>query len=189
MFARIHKYYFSSSIFYYFYWRENMKTLNRSVRAAAWAGAGLVAASTLAACAVYSPPAQPVSATKPSITYAYRDDAGLIDATRKAETYCMTYNSWPRTTDIFSAPEGGRNVTFVCDQPRAATVASAVSPSVGIPAQPSVNYTYRDDRGLIEASNQAQRYCAGFTAHARSTLVTTNVDGSKTISFECVRMP
>lgn len=141
---------------------------------------------TLSACAATHQPAQPVAATKPTITYAYNDDAGLVDATRKAETYCMTYNSWPRTTDIFSRPEGGRNVTFVCDQPRAATMASS---SVGVPAKPSVNYTYRDDRGLIEATNQAQRYCAQFNAHARSTLVNSNPDGSKTISFQCDRTP
>jgi hypothetical protein len=153
---------------------------------ATWIGGMALLATTLSGCAVYHQPAQPVAATKPTITYAYSDDAGLVDATRKAEAHCMTYNSWPRTSDIFSRPEGGRNVTFVCDQPRAGTVASS---SVGIPAQPSVNYSYRDDRGLIEASNQAQRYCAGFNANARSTLVTSNPDGSKTISFQCDRLP
>lgn len=153
---------------------------------ATWIGGMALLATTLSGCAAYHQPAQPVAVTKPTITYAYSDDAGLVDATRKAETYCTAYNSWPRTSDIYSRPEGGRNVTFVCDQPRAGTVASS---SVGIPAQPSVNYTYRDDRGLIEASNQAQRYCAGFNSHARSTLVTSNPDGSKTIAFQCDRLP
>ena len=163
-----------------------MKSFDGSIRVAMWIGSVALAATTLAACAVYPRPAEPVAATKPTITYAYSDDAGLVDATRKAETYCTTYNSWPRTNEIYNRPEGGRNVTFVCDQPRAGVVTSS---SAGIPAQPSVNYTYRDDRGLIEASNQAQRYCAGFNAHARSTLVTSQPDGSKTISFQCDRMP
>jgi hypothetical protein len=164
-----------------------MNLVDSSLRIGKWIGGSAALAVALSACAAYTPPpAQPVSATKPTITYAYANDAGLVDATRKAETYCMTYNSWPRTSDIFSKPEGGRNVTFVCDQPRAATVASS---SVGVPAQPSVNYTYRDDRGLIEASNQAQRYCAGFNSFARSSLVNTNVDGSKTITFVCDRQP
>jgi hypothetical protein len=162
-----------------------MKSPRQTARVAARLCTAAIAAGALAACAAYPRPAEQVSATKPTITYAYSDDAGLVDATRKAEAYCTTYNSWPRTSDIFSKPEGGRNVTFVCDRPRAGTVAST---SVGVPPpQPTVNYTYRDDRGLIEATNQANRYCAGFSAHARSTLVTSNVDGSKTMSFECVR--
>jgi hypothetical protein len=153
----------------------------------------LVSAVSLAACGTHRTEPQAISATKPSITYSYTDDQGLVEATRKAETYCVTYNAWPRTADIYNKPEGGRNVSFVCDQPRTASVAPGVaSSSVGVPVtsappQPYVNYTYRDDRGLVEATSMAARYCAGFNAQARSTLVQNNVDGSKTMSFECVR--
>ena len=114
----------------------------------------------------------------------------MIDSTRKAETFCTTYNAWPSTQNIYTAPEGGRNVTFVCDQPRlAATTVVAPQPMiVTTPApQPMVSYTYRDDRGLVDATGTAARYCAGFGSQARSTVVQNNTDGSKTIAFECVR--
>jgi hypothetical protein len=41
---------------------------------------------------------------------------------------------------------------------------------------------------LIGAVDQAQRHCMGFDANARSTRVTSNSDGSRTVSFECERM-
>ncbi len=160
--------------------------------------AAVLAAASLAACVAPRQPAQPVSATKPTITYAYRDDQGLTEATTKAENYCAQYNAWPRVSDIFTPPEGGRNAVFVCDQPRPmATAAPAVvapgyvaaSPGVVVapPAIPTVNYTYRDDRGLIEVSNQAQSYCMGYSANAHSTLITNNADGSRTITYQCTR--
>ena len=65
---------------------------------------------------------------------------------------------------------------------------SAPTTVVVSPAQQVVSYPYRDDRGLIEAANQAQRYCMGFNANARSTVVVNNADGSRTLTFDCVRM-
>jgi hypothetical protein len=55
-------------------------------------------------------------------------------------------------------------------------------------APAALDYPYRDDRGLIDAVNQAQRYCMENNANARSTRVTNNADGSRTVSFECQRM-
>jgi hypothetical protein len=158
----------------------------------------LATATGLAACVAAPREPQAVSATKPTITYSYTDDRSLMEATRKAEAYCGPYNSWPRTDSFYNRPEGGRNVTFVCDQPRtAAAVApqsavivsqpAVVAPSAVPTTPPAVSYSYRDDRGLVEASNMAARYCMGYSAQARSTLVQSNVDGSKTITFDCVR--
>lgn len=155
----------------------------------------LLSAASLAACAGQRPVSEAVSSTKPSITYSYTDDRALMDATHKAESYCSTYNAWPRTDSIYNKPEGGRNVTFICDQPRTAAVqmtptsAVIVSPMVTspTPAQPIVSYSYRDDRGLVEATSLAGRYCSGFGAQARSTLVQANTDGSKTITFDCIK--
>jgi len=159
----------------------------------------ILAASGLTACVAPRTPAQPISSTKPTITYAYRDDQGLTEATAKAESYCQQYNAWPRVTDIFTPADGGRNAVFVCDQPRpavttmapvvAAPGVAAASPGVVMtpPAIPTVNYTYRDDRSLIDVSNQAQAYCLNYSANAHSTLITNNVDGSRTISYQCTR--
>ena len=158
----------------------------------------LATAASLAACTTRPREPEAVSATKPTITYSYTDDRALMEATRKAEAYCAPYNSWPRTDAFFNRPEGGRNVTFVCDQPRTAAVVApssavivsqpAVVTGTAVPvAPPAVSYSYRDDRGLVEASNMAARYCMGYSAQARSTLVQSNVDGSKTITFDCIK--
>jgi hypothetical protein len=145
----------------------------------------LLGAAALAACSAYSRPAVETSSSKPTVSYVYGDDQGLLDATRKAETFCAQYNAWP-TAAGFEARSDGRHLTFVCDQQRTSSPAPATV--VVPPAPPALNYPYRDDRGLIDAVNQAQRYCMGFNANARSTRVTNNADGSRTVSFECKRM-
>lgn len=146
--------------------------------------AAIVLAATLASCAGFRQPAMQTSASKPTVSYVYNDDQGLVEATSQAETYCAQYSAWPRSSDIVTQSDG-RHVTFFCDQPR--TVMSAPATVVVPPAQQVVSYPYRDDRGLIEAANQAQRYCVGFNANARSTVVVNNADGSRTLRFECVR--
>ena len=145
----------------------------------------IMLAAALVSCAEFRQPAVQTSASKPTVSYVYNDDQGLVEATRKAETYCAQYSAWPTSSDIVTQPDG-RHVTFFCDQPR--TVTSAPATVVVPPAQQVVSYPYRDDRGLIEAANQAQRYCMGFNANARSTVVINNADGSRTLTFECVRM-
>ena len=145
----------------------------------------LLVATALASCAANSRPAVQTSSSKPTVSYVYGDDQGLLDATRKAETFCAQYSAWPSTTG-FETRSDGRHVTFACDQPRTSTPARS---AVVVPPAPApLNYPYRDDRGLIDAINQAQRYCMGFNASARSTRVTNNADGSRTVSFECVGM-
>jgi hypothetical protein len=140
--------------------------------------------TALAACTSYSRPAVQTSATKPTVSYEYGDDNGLIDATRKAETFCGQYDAWPTAVD-FDRRSGDQHVTFVCDQPR---VVAAAPTTVVVPSpQPPLTYPYRDDRGLVEALNQAQRYCLGLNGNARSTRVTNNADGSRTVTFECER--
>ena len=145
----------------------------------------LLVATALASCAANSRPAVQTSSSKPTVSYVYGDDQGLLDATRKAETFCGQYGAWPTAVGFDTRPDG-RHVSFVCDQPRTSspTTATVVVP----PTRRALNYPYRDDRGLIDAFNQAQRYCMGFNANARSTQVTNNPDGSRTVSFECERM-
>jgi len=145
----------------------------------------LLMAATLASCSAYSRPAVQTSSSKPTVSYVYGDDQGLLDATRKAETFCAQYSAWP-TAAGFDTRSDGRHVTFLYDQPRTSSQAPA---TVGVPpAPPALNYPYRDDRGLIDAFNEAQRHCMEFNANARSTGVTNNADGSRTVSFECERM-
>ena len=145
----------------------------------------LLAAATLASCSTYSRPAVQTSASKPTVSYVYGDDQGLLDAARKAETFCAQYSAWPTAADFDTRPDG-RHITYVCDQPRISSPAPATV--VVQPAPPALNYPYQDDRGLVDAVNQAQRYCMGLNANARSTRVTNNADGTRTVSFECERM-
>jgi hypothetical protein len=147
--------------------------------------AAALAATALAACSSYPRPAVQTSASKPTVSYEYDDDTGLIDATRKAETFCQQYAAWPSALD-FDKRSGDHHVTFVCDQPR--VVATAPSTVVVSSTQNPLTYPYRDDRGLVDALSQAQRYCLGMNANARSTRVTNNADGTRTVTFECERL-
>jgi hypothetical protein len=141
------------------------------------------AAAILASCSGYSRSAVQVASSKPTVSYVYGDDEGLLDATTKAEGFCAQYSALPTATG-FEKQSDGRHITFVCDQPRPSSPTTAVVS----PAPSTLNYPYRDDRGLIDAVNQAQRYCSGFNANPRSYRVTDNADGSRTLSFECERM-
>jgi hypothetical protein len=158
-----------------------MPTFDRGIACFALA----LATTALAACSSSPRPAVQTSASKPSVSYEYEDDTGLIDATRKAESFCQQYGAWPTAMD-FDKRSGDHHVTFVCDQPR--VVATAPTTVVVPSTQPPLTYPYRDDRGLVDALSQAQRYCLGMNANARSTRVTNNSDGSRTVTFECERL-
>jgi hypothetical protein len=145
----------------------------------------LLLATALPSCSGTSRPAVQTSSSKPTVSYVYGDDQGLLDATQRAETFCAQYGAWPTATGSDSRSDG-LHITFSCNQPRSSSPASSTVVMSSAPA--ALDYPYRDDRGLIDAVNQAQRYCMGFNANARSTRVTTNADGSRTVSFECQRM-
>jgi hypothetical protein len=51
---------------------------------------------------------------------------------------------------------------------------------------PTVTYNYRSDQELIQANQNASTYCAQYQASPRSSSVTNNADGSKTVVFQCV---
>ncbi len=51
---------------------------------------------------------------------------------------------------------------------------------------PTVTYNYRTDQELIQANQNASTYCAQYQAAPRSSSVTNNADGSKTVVFQCV---
>jgi hypothetical protein len=151
----------------------------------AQSAAVLVLGAALAACGTPSGRAEAIQETAPSVTFEYKGDKGLIDATFKAENYCRQFNSWPTRSSVQLAPDGGNTVTFDCAQPRTAAFAGAQPPPM--PPNPTVQYTYRDERDLIDATTQAQRYCAGFGADARASTVTDGAGGVSTVVFECVR--
>jgi hypothetical protein len=146
-----------------------------------------VAAALAVACTGPSRPAVQVASSRPTVSYVYGDDQALVDALGKAEVYCAEYNAWPTALGSERRSDG-RHITFACDQPR--TVATGTVPARTVVVSPGptpVDYPYRDDGGLIDALNQAQRYCRGYNATPRSTRVVNHADGTRTVSFACER--
>ena len=54
-------------------------------------------------------------------------------------------------------------------------------------SNPSVTYKYRTDQELLQANQNATTYCGQYHTVPRTTTLTDNPDGSKTVAFECVR--
>lgn len=53
-------------------------------------------------------------------------------------------------------------------------------------SNPSVTYNYRTDEELLQANQNATRYCAPYQTAPRTANITNNSDGSKAATFECV---
>ncbi len=151
----------------------------------------LLCAGTLAACTGYSNGPREVRSETPSVTYTYRNDQELAQASQRAATYCAQYQSYERTYRITSNnADGSKSVVFECVK------APAPAPVAVVPATPMVAvvpapvtpmaYTYRTDQELLDASRNAEAYCMRSGMVTTSTIV-TNANGTKTASFQCTR--
>jgi hypothetical protein len=56
----------------------------------------------------------PQQASAANLTYSYRTDQELLDASRSAQTYCMVSGSQVAVSDISTHTDGSRTVTFQC---------------------------------------------------------------------------
>lgn len=133
----------------------------------------------LAACGPVTSPPQQVKATSPSVTYKYMGDTELIRANQKAELFCAPYQSVPQTTSFTTDPDGSKVVTFECIKTPPTTVATVVPPATGL------TYTYVTDQELVTASRNAQAYCMNTNMTPVISTITTNVNGSRTVVFQC----
>jgi len=122
---------------------------------------------------------QPVQASNPSVTYNYRTDEELLQANRNATVYCNQYQTVPRTGNITNNSDGSKAVVFECV--RTALPAPPPSP----PPPPSLSYTYRTDQELVQASQTAGAYCAKSGSQPMTSIMTTNPDGTRTVTFQC----
>jgi hypothetical protein len=123
---------------------------------------------------------QQVRTTNPSVTYTYSGDEELLQAQQNAVTFCRQYNSTPAPARITRSSSGGNNVVFEC---------SPNLPIAPLPQQtlgPNLTYTYRTDQELLEASRNAEAYCANHGSQRVISNITANADGSKTVIFQCV---
>jgi len=58
--------------------------------------------------------APPQQALGSNLTYSYRTDQELLDASRSAQTYCMNSGSQQVVSNIGTTADGSRTVTFQC---------------------------------------------------------------------------
>jgi hypothetical protein len=136
----------------------------------------LSAAGAVASCGPLPSSQQPVQASNPSVTYNYRTDDELLRANQNAMTYCSQYQTVPRTATITNNPDGSKAVVFECVR-----TTSPVPP----PTTPGLSYTYRTDQELVQASQTAGAYCQKYGSQAMTSTITTNPNGTKTVTFQC----
>ena len=142
----------------------------------------LLTAGAVAACAQAPSTPQAVQATSPTVTYNYRTDQELVTANQSAMTFCSQYQTVPRTSNITNNSDGSKTVVFECVRTTA-----AVSAPAPVPVNPPLSYSYRTDQELVQASQTASAYCAQNSALPMTSRVTTNLDGSRTVTFQCAR--
>jgi len=139
----------------------------------------MIAVLVIAGCGSRNSPPKQVESDNPSVTYTYRGDEELVAANEKAITYCAQYQATPRTMSISDGPNGDKKVVFNCiARPATTTV---------VPAQPlSPSYVYRTDQELLDTSYNAASYCASLGQQRAVSTITTNPDGSRSVTFRCV---
>jgi len=65
-------------------------------------------------CVAMAPAAAPQQSFNPNLTYNYRSDQELLEASRNAEIYCVNNGSQRTTSSVVTNPDGSRTVTFQC---------------------------------------------------------------------------
>jgi hypothetical protein len=118
-----------------------------------------------------------VQSSNPSVTYNYRTDEELLQANRNATAYCSQYQTAPQTGRITNNSDGSKAVVFECVR----TTLPAPPPS----PPPSLSSTYRTDQELVQASQTAGAYCAKYGSQPMTSIMATNPDGTRTVTFQC----
>ena len=152
---------------------KSCRFLKANVRATA-----VLAGLIVAACGPQFSSPEQVQTRNPSVTYKYRNDQELVQANASAATFCNRYQSVPRTANFGNDPDGSRVVVFECVQTSPPT---ASQPQFN----PNLTYSYRTDQELLDASRNAQIYCANNGSQQMISNIVTNANGTKTITFRC----
>jgi hypothetical protein len=144
----------------------------------------MMAPLLLVGCSSPSSPPQQIESQNPSVTYKYRGDDELLAANQKAVTFCNQYKSIPQTQGIRDSSNGEKTVTFDCvaTSPTTATTTTTTLPTTSS----NLVYTYRTDQELLNASRNASIYCGGQGARQTTATIVPNIDGTKTVTFQCV---
>jgi hypothetical protein len=154
--------------------------------------ASALVGTSLAACAPATMPPQQVQAANPTVTYKYRGDQELVNANANASAICTRDSGVPRTLNLSNETEGNLVVEYDCVPAPAATTVVTAPPATVVtppgvvvaPANP-LAYTYATDQELLNASANAQAYCTSRGMPRATSTVTTNSNGTRTITFRC----
>ncbi len=134
----------------------------------------------VASCAQPSSSPEQVQSSNPSVTYNYHNDQELLQVDHSATTYCTQYRSLPQAVNFKPDPNGGNDVAFQC-------VPATTTENSQEPVNPNLTYTYESDTDLLTASRNAQTYCMNNGSSQVSSNITSNTDGTKTVTFQCTR--
>jgi hypothetical protein len=144
-----------------------------------------IAVAMLAGCTSLRQHSEQVSSQSPEVTYEYSTDNGLLEASAKARDYCAQYATTPSMVgSITRNPDGSNNVTFVCVRSGFAPTDQTVQVFPAPPSPPR-GYVYSTDSQLLGAIQSADAYC-NRSGQASATSITTNSDGTKSLTFQCV---
>lgn len=130
----------------------------------------------LAACGTSYHEPKEIQASNPTVTYRYRGDQELLQANQNAVTFCGQYKALPRTVRISDSSEG-RSVLFECVPSNNFSESSF---------SPNTPYAYHTDEELIDNSRSAARYCRSQGGENAVSSITTNADGTRTVTYRCV---
>jgi len=144
----------------------------------ALASISILACLATAACVAPHSGPQQVNASRPTVTYKYRNNDQLMEANERAGEFCDRYQSSPRSVDFGDDRDGQRYVVFEC-------VASGPT-AERTRYDSNMTYTFRTDRELMEASRDARAYCKEQTGSSRIRSDITDDSGDvKRVHFEC----
>ncbi len=128
----------------------------------------------------YSAPEQ-IQSSSPKVSYKYHNDQELAQANQNAGAFCSQYQSVPRTLNLTSEMDGSKAVAYECVKavPQYVPAATVQAPYY------NSSYTYRSDQELADAMRNAQTYCMNNGAQQVNSNITSNMDGSRTVTFQC----
>jgi len=144
-----------------------------------FATAAAFAALLTVSCVAPRSEPQQISVSNPSTTYKYRNDDELIQANKRAMTYCDKYNSFPQTEHFGRDSDGSNIVVFEC-LPGTATVTQRQLNS-------DLTYNFRTDQELLDVSREAQVYCLNNGQPEMDSDIVVHSNGRKTVTFSCNR--
>ena len=141
--------------------------------------AAAISAVTMTSCASPRTSPKQVATSNPTVTYQYRNDDELIQASQRAITFCEPHQSLPQAKSYSTDSEGRKIVVFECIQN---LQASRIDTS-----DTTLRYNYRTDQQLLELSRDAQVHCLKIGQPEMTSNIVVNADGSRSVTFQCNR--